>query len=72
MTEAHVLLREWRISKGLTQAQCAAMVDVAQPTWNAWENNVRNPHIEFAVKIEDITGGFVPVRAWLKSTGTDG
>lgn len=30
-------IREWRRSKGYTQAQCAMAVGVSQPTWFSYE-----------------------------------
>lgn len=81
-TEGPGLLRAWREAAGLSQSECARRVNVAQSAWNTWEHGVREPQIRFAVAIEELTSGAVPVRAWLArppsspaapaATGTEG
>lgn len=48
----HVL--DWRIARKLTQAEAAALVDVAQPTWAKWEAGQVPP--EQCLKVHDLTG----------------
>jgi hypothetical protein len=40
------------------------MMAVRQPTWSDWENGKKIPGTLLAVKLEKITGGFVPVSSW--------
>lgn len=58
-----MLLRKWRGSLGLTQAECARAVGVRQPTWCDWEAGTV-PRVALALRLEELTGGQVPVEAW--------
>lgn len=65
MTEASGRLRDWRRGQGLTQADLAAKLGVSGATLSDWESGKKEPRIESAVRIEQVTDGAVPVRAWL-------
>lgn len=55
-------LKLWRVSKGLSQEQCAKHVGVTTKTWHTWEQGTSYPKIDkvfkicklFNCKIEDI------------------
>lgn len=77
-------IREWRKKQGLSQATCAKRVGVAQSAWNQWETGKGEPRVRFAVRLEALTEGAVPVAMWcgslpdesgelptVESTGTD-
>lgn len=58
------LLAEWRSGVGKSQTECAAGVGVRQATWSEWESGAKNPQIKYAIRIERMTGGAVPVTCW--------
>lgn len=49
-------LEEYMRSKGITDADLAAKVGVSQPTMWRIRNRKRQPKVEVARKIEEITG----------------
>lgn len=57
-------LAAWRKSAEKTQTECAAAVDVRQNTWSEWEADSKQPQIKYAIRIERLTGGAVPVTCW--------
>jgi DNA-binding XRE family transcriptional regulator len=61
------LLRAWRTETGTSQAVAAKAVGVRQNTWSDWENDRKNPQIERALRIAEVTGGRCPVEAWARS-----
>lgn len=61
---AGTAIREWREGQGLSQATCAKRVGVAQSAWNQWETGKGEPRVRFAVRLELLTGGAVPVAMW--------
>lgn len=60
------ILKEWRMSKGYTQTECAKLVGVHQASWSALELGTK-PNIETALAIAELTQGAVPVTAWAKA-----
>lgn len=64
--QAHVRLRNWRVSSGISQAEAARRVDVSQPIWSEWESGSREPRLVNARAIEAVTGGVVLVAMWPK------
>ena len=74
MLDAPKLLKEWRKATGTSQAACAKLVGVSQPSLNMWETGLRMPQIEHAFRLQEVTHGAVPAEAWRTntSTGTDG
>lgn len=61
-----IALAEWRKRMGLTQVECAKRMGVRQADWSRWENDVFRPTIANALKIAELTGGEVPVTAWVE------
>lgn len=55
-------IKLWRVSKSLSQTQCAEYVGVTTSTWHTWERGTSYPKIDkvfkicklFNCKIEDI------------------
>ena len=63
-TEVGRRLREWRERQGLTQAQAAEKIGVAQNTWSSLETGKRKrtPKATTLEALEALTG--IPVAAW--------
>lgn len=59
------LLRKWRESQGLTQAEAGKKLRVHQNTWSDWEGGRKVPRTGFVLAIQAMTGGDVPASAWL-------
>lgn len=57
------ILKDWRKRHGITQAEAAKRAEVSQGTWCDWENELVEPRIHHALKIQEITGGEVPLTA---------
>jgi transcriptional regulator with XRE-family HTH domain len=57
-------LRAWRKSKGLSQAEAAALIGAKQGTWGPWESGKKCPSVKRANQLDFITGGAVPVSGW--------
>ena len=57
------LLRAWRESRGLTQADAAQLVETSQALWSQWETGARTPWLAMALKLERLAG--VAASAWV-------
>jgi transcriptional regulator with XRE-family HTH domain len=57
-------LREWRESRGLSQAQAADMIGAKQGTWAPWESGKKCPSVRRANQLVTLTDGAVPVSGW--------
>lgn len=55
-------LKEWRLANNLTQAQAAAKVGSAHPSWSEWEYGKKRPSPAKAFALEEVTG--IPAREW--------
>jgi len=71
-------LTAWRLAKGYTQAEAAALMGVSQAAWSTWEGGKTRPELEAILVLERITRRTVRLRDWLKdapapaaATGTD-
>jgi transcriptional regulator with XRE-family HTH domain len=49
-------LRAWRIAEGISQTEAGARVGVSQVTWSDWENENKEPRIQYALRIVKVTG----------------
>jgi DNA-binding XRE family transcriptional regulator len=58
------LLSSWRKKQKMNQRDFAEKVGVRQGTVCDWEGGKHMPRIGQALKIETLTGKFVPVRSW--------
>lgn len=77
-----ILLRRWRDAESFSQGAAAKRLEVTQYSISIWETGVRQPTVDLAFKLEEVSGGAVPARAWsvtwrqwkrdTKRTGTDG
>ena len=56
------LLITWRGDR--SQQEAANLIGIDLARYNAFENERARPGLDWAVKIEDVTGGQVPVRSW--------
>jgi hypothetical protein len=63
MVQGSRLLKEWRLSKELTQTDAAALVESSAAGWCGWENG-SIPKLAVAFLIERATEGAVPVASW--------
>jgi DNA-binding XRE family transcriptional regulator len=59
-----VLLSAWRKRSGRSQWDIARAIGVRQATLSDWERGSKHPHIDNALRIEEISNGEVPVRSW--------
>lgn len=59
MVETESKLRQWRRSKGKTQADCAKLVGVTRQTWANWEAGRAAPTRPKLIRLKAITAGFV-------------
>lgn len=57
MKSAATQLKEWRLSKGLTQKDAADLMKVNQVTWHGWEHGNRQPSPASCTELERISGG---------------
>lgn len=64
MRAAPDVLREWRNSKDLTQAQAAKKVGVRAATWCDWEKGNKEPKTDHAQDLEKLTEGRVTMVMW--------
>lgn len=70
MSRAREKLRAWREARGLSQTQAAALVDVWQGSWSAWESGRKRPSIEQLLALEALTRNSrhrVRVADWVES-----
>lgn len=61
---AGVALKRWRESEGLTQSGVAELVKVDQPTVAHWEAGRREPSVDEALRLDEVSAGVVSVRVW--------
>jgi DNA-binding XRE family transcriptional regulator len=54
------LLRQWRESNGLSQAQAADRFNVSQPTWGRWERGAATPTKAARAELEDLVEDLYP------------
>jgi transcriptional regulator with XRE-family HTH domain len=52
----HTLLKRWRESKNLTQAEAARQLGVSAPTWLDLERGTKLPGLSIARALQDKTG----------------
>lgn len=64
MRTAPELLRAWRKEADLSQGQAAEKLGVRQARWSELESGEHSPGRELAIRIEQLTGGAVPIEAW--------
>jgi transcriptional regulator with XRE-family HTH domain len=57
------LLKKWRGAKQ-TKEQAAALLDLDPMTYGRFENGKRKPRAAVGFRIEKLTAGRVPARAW--------
>ena len=58
------LCREYREKNGLGQKDLGKLVGRSKKTIWCWENGVTTPEPPDAMKLESITGGYIPFRGW--------
>ena len=58
------LLSSWREKISVTQQEAADRIGVDLARYNAFENDRARPGLDWAVKIEQISRGAVPVSSW--------
>lgn len=58
------LLSEWRHREGLNQTEAARCLGVDQGRYSQFERGTRRPGLQRAIRIQDGTGGAVPVESW--------
>lgn len=58
------LLKEWRLSSGLSQTKACIVLGIDQSIYSKWEVGARKPGRSHAVTVEQRTAGHVPVAAW--------
>jgi transcriptional regulator with XRE-family HTH domain len=56
-------LARWRETAGLSQKEVSKQLGVSQSAYCGWENGTQ-PQIHYALAIEKLTDGSVPVTAW--------
>lgn len=61
-----VFLRDYRVQKGLSRPQFAAMIGSSDRALVKWEKGDRTPGLEAIASIEYATGGAVTWRDWLE------
>lgn len=54
----------WRASEGMSQADAARRLGVAQAAWAAWETGRKEPDLGNALALERLTKGKVRAAAW--------
>jgi transcriptional regulator with XRE-family HTH domain len=59
---------KWIDRRGWTRDRAAARLGVSRRYLDRLCNGSRRPNLELAVKIEDLTGGEIGVRYWLRTT----
>jgi len=60
------LLLEWRIASKLSQVQLADQLQVDQASVSGYERGKMVPRVDMAHKIQVVTGGAVPMTAWIE------
>lgn len=60
----HVMLKNWRESAGLSQAEMARQAHVSPATWCDLEAGKKLPGLSLAWDIEELTKGVVKVKLW--------
>lgn len=67
-------LKAWRVNNNLTQKQAAERASMSQSIWSDYENGRKQPGIDQGLRLEQVTGGAVPLASWaeVKLTGTEG
>ena len=61
-------LKKWRVDEGLMQSECAQRVGCGQSTWSGFESGKFPTSLQVAAEIEKMTGGAVPMQAWVGLT----
>jgi transcriptional regulator with XRE-family HTH domain len=59
-------LSRWAKTHGIDRRQLAQMVGVSTVAIWGWIAGRRQPRIEHALRIQEITAGYVPVTSWAK------
>lgn len=60
-------LREWRVARGLSQAQLAGELQITQGTLSRIETGSALPDLLVALRVARMTKQLLPVEAWEKS-----
>lgn len=69
MSRGAQLLREWRGERLAEDVRGLLGLDPA--TYSRFENGVRKPVAEIAVRIEKVTDGAVPATSWYERAASD-
>jgi transcriptional regulator with XRE-family HTH domain len=65
-------LREWMQGQGHTQATFSTASGFSDALVSMWLSGHRRPSLASAVRLEALTGGSIPVAAWLSQPPTPG
>jgi len=57
-------LRAWREAKGYSQDEAATKIGVAQATWWDWELGDKQPGVDQAIAIQELTEDEIKVADW--------
>jgi transcriptional regulator with XRE-family HTH domain len=60
------LLREWRGNRQISQAAAATLIGILQGSLSNYEKGKATPGASNAVRVQQATGGAVPVESWLR------
>jgi transcriptional regulator with XRE-family HTH domain len=63
-SHAAALIALWRENQGMSQKAASTVLAIEQSMLSKIERGSRKPGREMAVRIQQLTGGFVPVAAW--------
>lgn len=58
------LLANYLADHGLTQRAFAKLIDAPPPQISMWLSGRRRPGLDYALAIEQVTGGEVPAASW--------
>lgn len=59
-------LKAWRDELDLSQSQAADLLEISQSTYCDYENNKKMAATDVALRIQQRTGGRVPVSSWAR------
>lgn len=66
MNKADHPLLDWAKARGMRQRDLAKTLQVSVPTLWTWTTGRRQPRIEHALRIQELTHGYIPVQSWAK------
>lgn len=61
------LLEKWRGDR--SQQEAADLIGIDLARYNAFENDRARPGLDWAVRIEEVTKGYVPAKTWAEEKG---